>query len=88
MKTALAVLLATLSFSVMAKDVYVDGYNRKDGTYVEPHHRSSPDSSKNNNYGTEGNYNPYTGKEGTKSPYETPDYGTKKGREGKGGGFK
>jgi hypothetical protein len=34
-----------------AKDVYVHGYTRKDGTYVAPHHRTSPDEYKWNNYG-------------------------------------
>ena len=40
--------LPSLSF---ASDVYVKGYYRKDGTYVRPHIRSSPDSSRANNYG-------------------------------------
>jgi hypothetical protein len=31
--------------------VQVDGYYRSDGTYVRPHVRSSPDSSRANNYG-------------------------------------
>jgi len=34
-----------------AGDVYVNGYYRKDGTYVRPHHRSSPDGDVSNNYG-------------------------------------
>lgn len=34
-----------------AKDVSVKGYYRSNGTYVSPHIRSSPDSSKWNNYG-------------------------------------
>lgn len=34
-----------------AKDVSVKGYYRKNGTYVQPHVRSSPDSYKWNNYG-------------------------------------
>lgn len=34
-----------------AGDVYVKGYYRKDGTYVRPHHRSSPDGDLSNNYG-------------------------------------
>ncbi len=34
-----------------AKDTYVKGYTRKDGTYVRPHIRSSPDAYKSNNYG-------------------------------------
>lgn len=46
----------------------VRGYTKKDGTYVAPHHRTSPDSSKNNNWSTKGNENPYTGKPGTKEP--------------------
>lgn len=68
MKTAIAVLFLTLTCSAsFAKDVRVDGYTKKDGTYVEPHHRTSPDKSKDNNYGSSGNYNPYTGKVGTDS---------------------
>jgi hypothetical protein len=42
-------------------DVSVKGYYRKDGTYVQPHKRSAPDSSPHNNYGMPGNYNPNTG---------------------------
>lgn len=49
-----------------AKDVNVRGYTRKDGTYVAPHVRTSPNSTKSDNYSTKGNVNPYTGKEGTK----------------------
>lgn len=48
----------------------VRGYTRKNGTYVSPHKRSSPDRSKHNNWSTKGNTNPYTGKKGTKSPYK------------------
>lgn len=40
-----------------AKDVHVKGYYRKDGTYVRPHIRSSPDSYKHNNYGPSQNSN-------------------------------
>ncbi len=45
--------LLLLSFSQVSfsKDVYVKGYYRKDGTYVRPHIRSSPDKYKSNNYG-------------------------------------
>lgn len=49
-------------FSVSAQDVYVKGYYRKDGTYVQPHYRSAPDGNPYNNYSYPGNYNPYTGK--------------------------
>ena len=53
----------------LAYDVQVQGYYRNNGTYVQPHHRSSPDSSKFNNYSTSGNINPYTGQSGTVDPY-------------------
>ena len=45
--------------------VHVNGYVKKDGTYVAPHERSSPDGNFYNNWSTVGNTNPYTGKEGT-----------------------
>ena len=47
-------------------DVYVEGYYRSDGTYVQPHFRSDPDDRFDNNWSTEGNVNPHTGKIGTK----------------------
>ena len=57
-----------LSATVSAQ-VYVKGYTKSNGTYVEPHYRSSPDSTPLNNYSTKGNINPYTGKAGTQNPY-------------------
>jgi len=45
---------------------YVKGYTRRDGTYVAPHYRSNPNGTKQDNYSTYGNANPYTGKKGTK----------------------
>lgn len=47
--------------------VNVSGYFRKDGTYVDPHKRTSPDGRVDNNWSTDGNVNPYTGKVGRKS---------------------
>lgn len=41
--------------------VRVSGYYRKNGTYVQPYYRSSPDGNPYNNYSYPGNYNPYTG---------------------------
>ena len=46
----------------------VNGYYRANGTYVKPHHRSWPDGNIFNNFSTEGNVNPYTGKLGTHKP--------------------
>lgn len=48
-------------------DHSVTGYTRSNGTYVQSSHATNPDSTKNNNYSTKGNLNPYTGKYGTKS---------------------
>ena len=62
--------IAALAFSATASaQVHVRGYTTKSGTYVAPHYRSSPDSSKLNNWSTKGNVNPYTGQVGTKDPY-------------------
>lgn len=47
-------------------DHSVSGYTRSNGTYVRPSHATNPDSTRNNNYSTKGNVNPYTGKPGTK----------------------
>lgn len=63
---AFAVVCA-LTASAFAQ-VHVDGYTRRDGTYVAPHYRSSPDSSYNNNWSVSPNTNPYTGQQGTRSP--------------------
>jgi hypothetical protein len=67
-----AVALALLTTTAFARDTTVRGYTRSDGTYVAPHHRSSPNSSRMDNYGTQGNTNPYTGQSGTVNPYATP----------------
>ena len=64
--TIAMVLLCTAAFA----DVYVSGYTRRDGTYVQPYYRTSPNSSQYDNYSTKGNVNPYTGQEG----YRTPNY--------------
>jgi hypothetical protein len=47
---AAAALLVTAS-PALAQDVHVDGYYRRDGTYVRPHVRSAPDGIRSNNYG-------------------------------------
>ena len=39
-------------------DVNVNGYYRSNGTFVQPHRRSSPNNSIYDNYSYPGNYNP------------------------------
>ncbi len=72
-KIMLAVVVLILSFSVFA-DTYVKGYYKKNGTYVAPHYRSSPNSYTYDNYSAKGNTNPYTGKQGTQSNYPNNIY--------------
>jgi hypothetical protein len=71
MKLLLGLVMFFLSGISMAQ-VHIKGYTKKDGTYVAPHERTAPDSTKNNNYSTKGNINPYTGKAGTVDPDGTP----------------
>jgi hypothetical protein len=49
-------------------ETFVDGHFRKDGTYVQPHWRTTPDSSYNNNWSTSPNINPHTFQQGTRQP--------------------
>lgn len=69
------IILAALGFALMVASVhadeYVNGYTRSNGTYVEPHYRSSPNNTAYDNWSTKGNTNPYTGQEGTRNPYGT-----------------
>ena len=69
---------------VYAGDTYVQGYTKKDGTYVQGHYRSSPNSTSTDNWSTKGNTNPYTGKAGTKSPTDNGygGYGQQKQQKG------
>lgn len=60
--TLVALLIASLP---AAAQVQVDGHFRRDGTYVQPHVRSAPDSQRYNNYNAQGNVNPYSGERGT-----------------------
>jgi hypothetical protein len=63
--TIILTLLISLQLNAQVK---VKGYYRKNGTYVKPHYRSSPDSNPYNNYSFPGNTNPYTGKKATGNP--------------------
>jgi len=49
----------------------VNGYFKKDGTYVPSHSRTNPDRNPYNNYSYPGNYNPNKGKttEGNPNTY-------------------
>jgi len=61
-------------------DTYVNGYTKKNGTYVQGYYRSTANKTKYDNYSTKGNINPYTGKTGTKKVYDNygNSFGSKK----------
>jgi hypothetical protein len=51
-KTSLiAFMMLFAAYECLACDVWVKGYYRKNGTYVQGHCRSKPDGKKWNNYG-------------------------------------
>lgn len=70
--------LFSISFysQVNPNEVYVSGYNKSNGTYVEPHYRTSPNTTVNDNFSTIGNTNPHTGKAGWISRDNYPVYKT------------
>lgn len=72
----LSLIVLFFTSIAFAKDIHVRGHTRKDGTYVKPHIRSSPNRFKEDNYSTKGNINPYTGEKGSVDPYKykTPNY--------------
>ena len=66
----LAASLVAIPLVASAGDVYVPGYYRGDGTYVQPHYRSAPNRNPYDNWSTKGNVNPYTGKKGYRNPVD------------------
>jgi hypothetical protein len=79
MSLMLGLALAALVPMAASAQVAVRGYVKRDGTYVAPHYRSAPNSTKLDNYSTRGNVNPYTGQPGTRDPYATPQPSTYSG---------
>ncbi|BDT66481.1 hypothetical protein os1_06440 [Comamonadaceae bacterium OS-1] len=54
----------------------ISGYVTKNGTYVAPSYATNPNGTKADNYSTQGNVNPYTGKAGTVDPFKPQQCGT------------
>ena len=66
-------LLLAAPLAFFANSHGVKGHTLKDGTYVQPHKQTNPDQRRSNNYSSEGNYNPSTGKQGTqRNEYSSP----------------
>jgi hypothetical protein len=64
----LATLLAFASPALAQNTHSVRGYVRSDGTYVQPHQQTNPNTTKLDNWTTQGNVNPTTGQPGTVNP--------------------
>ena len=65
----LAALIVASAAAHAGGSHWVNGYTRSNGTYVEGHYATNPNSSRLDNYSTQGNTNPYTGQSGTVDPY-------------------
>jgi len=55
-------IIFSLFLSFASAYVWVNGYTRENGTYVQGYWRTSPDGDPTNNIGYPGNFNPNTGK--------------------------
>jgi hypothetical protein len=65
----ICLIVFSLIFSIKISAVTkVNGYYKKNGTYVQPYYRSDADSTPYNNWSYPGNVNPYTGKLATGDP--------------------
>ncbi|MBS0246699.1 MAG: hypothetical protein JSR61_08765 [Proteobacteria bacterium] len=48
---------------------YVQPHYNNNGGYTSGHYQTNPNSTTLDNYGTRGNYNPYTGQTGRRNPW-------------------
>lgn len=51
-----------------SRSTYVQPRINSNGSYTGGHYRTTPNNTQMDNYGTRGNYNPYTGRTGTRTP--------------------
>jgi hypothetical protein len=87
-KIILLTVLALLLVHSPAHSGSVDGYYRKDGTYVGPYQRTNPDHNPYNNYNFPGNYNPNSGRTTPGNPDTYVDRYNDRGRSSGGlGGY-
>ena len=83
MKRIIVIALAAIFICSAAFAEHVDGYMRKNGTYVQGYERSSPNSTVKDNYSYVDSSNPYTGQKGTNYYRDNPTsayYGTSSSR--------
>jgi hypothetical protein len=78
-KIILCFFVIFLSSQIYA-DTYVNGYYKKDGTYVEGHYKTTPHETNWGAYSTDGNTNPYTSNDG----HRAKDYSSEASNYGSG----
>lgn len=70
-KTLIAISIASIiAAPTFARSSQVDGYVKRDGTYVAPHQRTTPNATRTDNWSSRPNTNPYTGQAGRVDPYK------------------
>ncbi len=69
MKSIVLLTALTLCAGLASAQVYVKPHVTRDGAYVEGYQRTAPNSTKTDNYSSQGNTNPYTGQQGHVDPY-------------------
>lgn len=64
---------ATIGYAqTNSSDNYQSGYYKSNGTYVEGHYKTAPNTTNTDNYSTQGNTNPYSGTSGTRAKDYSP----------------
>ena len=71
-KILLSFSFAFIAFSGFSQTTTTKGYVKSNGTYVEPHTKTSSNGTNTDNFSTQGNTNPYTGASGTKAADYSP----------------
>ena len=78
---SLVFILGLIQTVAAQNTIYVQGHTKKNGTYVQPYYKTSPNATKLDNFSTKPNLNPYTGKTGTviipeSNIFSQPNYST------------
>lgn len=71
-RVILILAVAAMATPAFGQSVYVRPHVRSNGTFVQGHARTAPNSTRLDNYSTAPNINPYTGRTGTQSAFPAP----------------
>lgn len=68
MATAAQAQYRTYGSGSNSSSTYVQPHFNSNGSYTGGHYRTTPNNTQMDNYGSRGNYNPYTGQTGSRNP--------------------